>query len=606
MTNVTPLFSVITPSVGRESLFLACQSIIIAAEYMAEKCPEINVLVQHVIILDGPESIPKLDLSNLHKTSKVIVNLTATDKKMGRCGSIGRSVGTSSLAAGEYVMYLDDDNWFEPEVFYRVHQHITNNKLDWAFFFRNMLRNDSTDISCPDICESLGTLSDKCWNGSKSFIDTNCYVLKTSLAKELAPKWILPANQDRGEDRIFYEALISETRAKHWKQMPLFEFLVNYVATKDLFYATAIGMTLMYGEIMDVNAHPVVRKFPKALRDKIAAWNSHYRFERDNIYVAKRDAIMATLSSKIKMAKETHIDSTKGFNSIHFMIVPTTEMSLFETVQFAREYYEAKGIKCTVSPQYYRPTPETLVVVVGALKLRADPEYHVQSTVIWNMEHLYDESVWMSNDLAYRSILTKYKVWDFNETNVKYLVDKLGKKREDISLVKLGFCKRLVYEPLKEDEQPSDEENYDVIFYGGLNHRRNRRREAIVNKLEGTKYKFNYHCGTLLGEEKRKTVLSAKIILNMHLYNALNFESTRVIHALHNGCFVISETSNDDKEYENLADGFVRVDTTDVKGLADAVLKYLENDEERKTIAAKGREIVSSMKTEFPDLKSFT
>ena len=91
------------------------------------------------------------------------------------------------LVNQDYVFYLDDDNWYDPE-------HVSNNviacetqNLDWCFSLRKIFLEDGTFL-CNDECESIGYWP-VWYNGVTHHIDTNCYCLKRQTAINLAPMW---------------------------------------------------------------------------------------------------------------------------------------------------------------------------------------------------------------------------------------------------------------------------------------------------------------------------------------------------------------------------------------------------------------------------------
>ena len=99
----------------------------------------------------------------------------------------------------EYVLYLDQDNWFEPNHVYSCVETMKQSKCDWTYSLRKIVNKEGQFV-CNDDCESLGKW--KTYHGA-NHIDTNCYCLKTGLAVNLASAW----HGGWGQDRVFLATL---------------------------------------------------------------------------------------------------------------------------------------------------------------------------------------------------------------------------------------------------------------------------------------------------------------------------------------------------------------------------------------------------------------
>ena len=101
----------------------------------------------------------------------------------------------------DYVLYLDQDCWFEPEHVEQCIKTIEQNNLDWSYSLRQ-IRNKEGDYVCNDDCESLGKW--QTYHGV-NHIDTNCYCIKTQTAIRLAQVW----HGGWGQDRVWFHTLAS-------------------------------------------------------------------------------------------------------------------------------------------------------------------------------------------------------------------------------------------------------------------------------------------------------------------------------------------------------------------------------------------------------------
>jgi hypothetical protein len=120
------------------------------------------------------------------------------------------------LVNTEYILFLDQDNWFACDHVKKAVNLMDQNKLDWCYALRNITTKEGNFI-CRDDCESLGR-----WETyiGANLVDTNCYILKTEIAIRIAHVW----HGKSGTDRIFTKFLM--------KHFPNYEctgfYSVNY------------------------------------------------------------------------------------------------------------------------------------------------------------------------------------------------------------------------------------------------------------------------------------------------------------------------------------------------------------------------------------------
>lgn len=108
--------------------------------------------------------------------------------------------GFSHLVNSHYVLFLDQDNFFDSGHVASLVGLIEQRGLDWAYALRKVCDKDGNFIA-EDNSESLGT-----WPGLGGYrlIDTNCYCLKLQTAIGIAAAWF----GNWGQDRRVTEALI--------------------------------------------------------------------------------------------------------------------------------------------------------------------------------------------------------------------------------------------------------------------------------------------------------------------------------------------------------------------------------------------------------------
>lgn len=103
------------------------------------------------------------------------------------------------LVNTDYVLYLDQDCWFEPNHVESCISTIEQHGLDWCYSLRRIC-DESGSYICDDNCESLGRVPT--YHGLHH-IDTNCYCIKTEVATKIASAW----HGGWGQDRVFFQTL---------------------------------------------------------------------------------------------------------------------------------------------------------------------------------------------------------------------------------------------------------------------------------------------------------------------------------------------------------------------------------------------------------------
>jgi glycosyltransferase involved in cell wall biosynthesis len=95
----------------------------------------------------------------------------------------------------EYVLYLDQDNWFDNDHVGTCISTIKEKNLHWSYSLRKVYDKEGNYV-CNDDCESLGKW--QTYHGV-NHVDTNSYCIKTEIAVKLASVW----HGGWGQDRVF-------------------------------------------------------------------------------------------------------------------------------------------------------------------------------------------------------------------------------------------------------------------------------------------------------------------------------------------------------------------------------------------------------------------
>lgn len=231
---------VITPATGSPELLDAVRSV-----------REQSVPADHLIVVDGAKFSDRV--SNLFEENNI-----KQDKNLIRCdlpfntganGYYGHRVfaAFSHLINHEYVLFLDQDNYYNPNHIKELVKLIVRSNYDWAYSLRTIVDKDG-NILCKDNCESLGKWP--AWVGDNVFlIDSSSYCFKTEFIRKVGHIW----DFGWGADRRFYTIL--KDQIKHEAYGCTGQFTLNYrlggnegSVTKDFFTQGNDKMLLKYGK----------------------------------------------------------------------------------------------------------------------------------------------------------------------------------------------------------------------------------------------------------------------------------------------------------------------------------------------------------------------
>lgn len=151
-------------------------------------------------------------------------------------------------------------------------------------------------------------------------------------------------------------------------------------------------------------------------------------------------------------------------------------------------------------------------------------------------------------------------LWDYCGHNVSLW----AKRGIQAKLLPIGWHERLDrFRP-----KPWAERDIDVLFVGALVPRR----RAVIDRLleEGANVESRFG---VYGAERDELYARAKIVLNMHQFDAKVFESVRCAYLLANGCTVVSELSSNQYEADEWSAG---ISFCSYDQLVDRCLELLE------------------------------
>ena len=210
---------VITPTTGKDTVNRAMESV-----------TDQTIPTEHLIVEDGK-------LTNMHIFETGMRKVMRLPENVGGNGWYGHRVYAAMplLVNADYILFLDEDNWFEPNHVETMINKIKSKDLMWSYSLRRIC-NEAGEYIGDDDCESLGRWP-AFYDHTLNFVDTNCYCFKreylVNVAHSFYGQW--------GADRPFYKSASTN--------LPSFgctgEATVNYRAPERLLEMFREGNKLM-------------------------------------------------------------------------------------------------------------------------------------------------------------------------------------------------------------------------------------------------------------------------------------------------------------------------------------------------------------------------
>ncbi|ACL64765.1 conserved hypothetical protein [Anaeromyxobacter dehalogenans 2CP-1] len=177
-------------------------------------------------------------------------------------------------------------------------------------------------------------------------------------------------------------------------------------------------------------------------------------------------------------------------------------------------------------------------IVLGANLLPHVRQPLAKDAILYNLEQVDSGSPWLTAPV--RALLAAHEVWDYSPRNAaRYAMLGLPAPR----VVPIGFVPGLC-------RIPPAPEDVDVLFYGSMNPRRARVIEALRARGLSVETAFG-----LYGAARDARIARARVVLNVHFYEAKVFEIVRVSYLLANRRCVVSERGADAAEERALEEG---------------------------------------------------
>lgn len=233
--------------------------------------------------------------------------------------------------------------------------------------------------------------------------------------------------------------------------------------------------------------------------------------------------------------------------------------------------YAARTLDYHVDVVWNALPQDGLNLVVGAHLLEpAVARTLTAATVVCNFEPIDLQSTF--TDWSRLDAVRSATVWDYSIRNVEYIRALTG--NVNLTHVPIGYA------PGLSRIAPAGSQDIDVLFYGSLNDRR----AYILDQLEARGLTVVRMFG-VYGEERDALIARAKVVLNVHYYEARILELVRVSYLLANRKAVVAEYDERTELADDLKEG-LRLARYDE--LVESAVQLVSDDEARRSLEVNG------------------
>lgn len=212
-------------------------------------------------------------------------------------------------------------------------------------------------------------------------------------------------------------------------------------------------------------------------------------------------------------------------------------------------------------------------IVLGSNLLPKYPLPLRDDAILYNLEQVDAGSAWFNSEIV--KIFRRHVLWDYSKRNAAAL------KTMGVNVAKvvpIGYVPELTRIP------SATAPDIDVLFIGSMNPRR----QKIIDQMNALGLRVVTAFGAY-GKERDALIARAKVLLNVHFYEAKVLEIVRISYLLANRCVVLSEHSADPEEDASIADGVAFVD---YEHLPQRAVALVHAPDERASLARRGFEIM--------------
>ena len=266
------------------------------------------------IIIDGGSTDGSVDILKEYAAKDNRIKIIEFKKNKGQ--GYARNYALYKYTQGKYIMFLDNDDWYEPNAFELVYNQIVKNNNDFVVFGYNKVNNETGEVVPQERClkpyiDVINEPDIKLYDLKKSFIYTP-FIWKCIYCKNFLIKNSIKCSEDlrRCEDVEFYVRSVSASNSVS----VLSKYIYNYRIRNDsmsksnhLYREHFIGRKRGY-RIFKKSKHDYMFSYiPYIIRS-----NMHmYKTLKSSNAVVRRDFYIQMRKDFIKLSKKYNIEDFK-------------------------------------------------------------------------------------------------------------------------------------------------------------------------------------------------------------------------------------------------------------------------------------------------------
>lgn len=191
--RIEPSAIVITPTIAKTSLVKAVESV--------EKQTYKNL--QHLVVADGRDYFQKVLNLSIPVSDGSRLTITSVPFNTGGSGFYGHRILAAypHLVDHDYVLFLDDDNWWSEDHVRTLIDLCESRNLDFTHSLRKVYVDG--EFLADDCCEAIGRWPIAWTNGKDHLVDTSSYCFRRSWLIRHCQLW----HNGWGADRLFFNAV---------------------------------------------------------------------------------------------------------------------------------------------------------------------------------------------------------------------------------------------------------------------------------------------------------------------------------------------------------------------------------------------------------------
>jgi hypothetical protein len=193
--------AVITPTIG--------------THYLTDAIHSVGMQAEHWLVVDGISyADPVISRIEAHRYNQRLIVLpenTGTPIKgfngmpyTGFFNGYRINAAIPLLTNADYIMFLDEDNWYEPNHISSMVEALEKNNWDWCYSLRRIVDKEGNFLF-NDECDSLGIIPSY-HKESGCFVDMNCYLFKNCVISQIAHTLFDLVRTYDGDKNLYREA----------------------------------------------------------------------------------------------------------------------------------------------------------------------------------------------------------------------------------------------------------------------------------------------------------------------------------------------------------------------------------------------------------------